>query len=319
MKAHVRKLALLLLSFVACGSSALAQHAGGMLPLSRVQRILFLGNSITYAGGYISFFESHLILANLRGHAEVINLGLPSETVSGLSEPDHADGKFPRPWLFDRLPRILEKVRPDIVFVCYGMNDGIYLPFDEERFNSYRAGIERLQRELDACGVRRVIFMTPPVHDDRDQGLDGYNLVLDAYSEWLLKQREKRGWEVIDLHFPMRDYLIERRRTDSLFKLAEDGVHPGDEGHWLIAKTILAHFAEDIGNDVTLETYMRNHPSLAAIHELVQQRQAMMKNAWLDDVGHDRPGMAKGLPIKEARKKYRQIGKMIRKSVKCSK
>ena len=40
---------------------------------------------------------------------KVINCGLPSETVSGLSEPDHAGGKFPRPDLHERLGRVLAK------------------------------------------------------------------------------------------------------------------------------------------------------------------------------------------------------------------
>jgi len=33
---------------------------------------------------------------------EILNLGLPSETVSGLSEPNHAGGAFPRPDLHER-------------------------------------------------------------------------------------------------------------------------------------------------------------------------------------------------------------------------
>ena len=65
---------------------------------------------------------------------EFINVGLPSETVSGLSEEGHAGGQFPRPDLHERLGRVLEQIRPDLVFACYGMNDGIYLPFNEERF-----------------------------------------------------------------------------------------------------------------------------------------------------------------------------------------
>jgi hypothetical protein len=95
--------------------------------------ILFLGNSITYAGGYIEDVEAWYLTRHPRHNIAFIDLGLPSETVSGLSEPGHADGRFPRPDLHERLRRVLEKVHPEVIFACYGMNDGIYLPFDQGR------------------------------------------------------------------------------------------------------------------------------------------------------------------------------------------
>src|SRR5690242_18458789 len=68
-----------------------------------VPHILFLGNSITYAGNYITDVEAYYITHNPQKKYEFINMGLPSETVSGLSEPGHAGGKFPRPDLHERL------------------------------------------------------------------------------------------------------------------------------------------------------------------------------------------------------------------------
>src|SRR5438045_2369180 len=96
--------------------------------LQTARRILFLGDSITYGGSYIDYLEGYLLTRFPEKHWEIINLGLPSETVSGLSEPGHAGGSFPRPDLHERLDRALEKVKPDLVFACYGMNDGIYFP-----------------------------------------------------------------------------------------------------------------------------------------------------------------------------------------------
>lgn len=59
----------------------------------------------------------------------LLNLGLSSETASGLSEPTHP---FPRPDVKTRIDRISEKTKPDVEFICYGMNDGIYHPQSEE-------------------------------------------------------------------------------------------------------------------------------------------------------------------------------------------
>ncbi|UFH53869.1 hypothetical protein [Spirosoma sp. KNUC1025] len=126
------------------------------------KRILFLGNSITYAGSYVTDIETYFVVHYPKQSYEFINVGLPSETVSGLSEPNHADGRFPRPDLHERLSQVLAQTKPDVVFACYGMNDGIYLPLDETRFRPYREGMKWLHTELEKIGAKRIIFLTPP-------------------------------------------------------------------------------------------------------------------------------------------------------------
>ena len=63
--------------------------------LKHVKRILFLGDSNTYAGGYVDIVDAYLHRALPDRNIEIINIGLPSETVSGLTEPNHAGGAFP--------------------------------------------------------------------------------------------------------------------------------------------------------------------------------------------------------------------------------
>src|SRR5207245_1329485 len=106
-----------------------------------VKRIVFLGNSITYAGNYIIDIEAYFITHYPGRHIEFVNVGLSSETVSGLTEPGHAGGRFPRPDLHERLDRVLAQTKPDLVFASYGMNDGIYMPFDTRRFSKFKEGI----------------------------------------------------------------------------------------------------------------------------------------------------------------------------------
>jgi len=102
---------------------------------TKVERVLFLGDSITWMGGYVNDVEVYFIVHYPNIHFIFINVGLFSETVSGLSELGHADGKFPRPDLHERLERVLGQTKPDLVFACYGMNDGIYMLFDSVRFH----------------------------------------------------------------------------------------------------------------------------------------------------------------------------------------
>jgi lysophospholipase L1-like esterase len=291
--------------------SAGQKHKTSPIPQT-VKRILFIGNSITYSGEYITNVETYLVTHYPGLKAEFINVGLPSETVSGLSEPGHADGKFPRPDLHERLARVLKQTKPDWVFACYGMNDGIYLPLDEERFTKYRDGITWLHNELEKAGVKKIIHLTPPVFDERKSNHPGYDQVLEVYSNWLLAQREKSAWNVIDIHGPMKSYLESRLLNDPSFALANDGVHPGATGHWIMSKEILMYLGElDIGKVESINDVLNTIPSGEQILGYVSDRQMMMKDAWLTRIGHQRPGMKVGLPLGKAKKKAKKIQKEI--------
>src|SRR5438128_1705444 len=134
-------LALGLAGSVGLGAQPAASQGAAILP-ANVRRVLFLGDSITYAGTDVVLVETYFLTRYPGRTMEFINAGLPSETVSGLTEEGHAGGKFPRPDLHERLGRLLDQTRPELVVACYGMNDGIYLPLNEERFAKFREGME---------------------------------------------------------------------------------------------------------------------------------------------------------------------------------
>lgn len=310
--------------YVVSALTVLSLHLGFFAmaqPFStKVKKVLFLGNSITYAGKYVADIEAYFMTNYPEQSIEFINIGLPSETVSGLSEPGHADGKFPRPDLHERLDRILEFAKPDLIFACYGMNDGIYMPFDEERFSKFKEGVNWLHNKVVAQGIR-VIHLTPPVFDDKRGGKEGYSAVLDRYSDWLLNQRETAKWEVIDVHYPMKKYLDAHRKLDESFSidgfaLAPDGIHPGDVGHWMMAKELLLYLGETNVTSAPDAITALQHPKGTEILALVFKKQGIMKDAVLTAVGHKRPGMKSGLSIEEARVKAAEIDSQIRKLIK---
>ena len=168
-------------------------------------RVVFLGDSITAAGHFVSYVEAHLRLQVKGDPVEVINLGLPSEGCTGLSEPDHP---FPRPNVHERLARALEKTRPDVVVACYGMNDGIYYPFSQDRFKKYQQGMQQLSRVVKKSGAR-LILLTPPAFDPLPLKLAGkllpagaekyawfaiyedYDDVIKKYADWLASRIEE--------------------------------------------------------------------------------------------------------------------------------
>ncbi len=292
---------------------ATAVRAADSAPMfAGVKQVVFLGDSITYSGAYVETIEAYVVTRFPERAVEFIDVGLPSETVSGLSEDGHAGGQFPRPDLHERLDRVLAQLKPDWVIACYGMNDGIYLPFDEGRFAKFREGIQRLRDKCAAAGAK-ILHVTPPTFDEVKGGHPGYSNTLDRYSDWLLGQRSA-GWDVVDLHGPMNRYLAEQRRKDPSFFLAGDGVHCGDVGHWIIARQILLHLgAKDLADADGPKAMLAAYPSGDALLKLIEQRQRMMKDTWLTTIGHQRPGMSKGLPLAEAQARAEKVSAQIKK------
>jgi lysophospholipase L1-like esterase len=278
------------------------------------KRVLFLGNSITYAGQYVTSVVAYCTLNYPGQQVEFMNAGLPSETVSGLSEQGHAGGQFPRPDLHERLDRVLQLTKPDLVFACYGMNDGLYMPFDQERFGKFKEGMNWLHDKIVGAGAR-IIHITPPVYDELRGGKKKYAEVLDRYADWLLAQRKAAGWEVADIHYPMKKYLEGHRKVDAAFNidgfyLAADGVHPGEVGHWLMAKELLLYMGEKqvaMAGDV-LATLKGNKKQ--ELLKLIAEKQNIMKDAWLTAAGHKRP-MKAGIPLEEAQKKAAELDEQI--------
>ena len=126
---------------------------------------------------------------------------------------------------------------------------------------------------------------------------------MHRYAEWIMLQG-KHVEMVIDLHSSVNQYLAYKRQTSPAFTLSEDGVHLNDEGHRVLANTIL----KDWGFDGISE----DKPELLA---LVAQRQKILHDAWLSHVGHNRPGVPVGPPLTEAHRQAQELHEtMVRMS-----
>jgi pimeloyl-ACP methyl ester carboxylesterase len=287
------------------------EHTGvGLSPaelLKESRRITFLGDSITASGVYVACFDAWLAAQKDATPHHVIDAGLPSETVSGLSEEGHAGGQFPRPDLAERLERVLALTKPDLVIACYGINCGIYEPFDSERFARYQRGMKNLKQAVEQHGARFVV-VTPPFYDDqRAPKPFSYNDVLDRYSDWLIERR-KEGWHVVDLHGPMTREVASRRAADPNFTFQPDGVHPNDAGQWFVARQLINWFGDDKSAAAATPNDMLASLGVPAdVFKLVQQRVNVLRDAYVAAAGHKRPGMAKGLSVTEAERQAEEL------------
>ena len=265
-----------------------------MLAAQGQPRVVILGDSIAYDGRWTSRVESALRLTPAYAEAFIVNLALPSETASGLSEAGHAGGAFPRPCIHDRLAAVLRQTKPTLVIACYGMNDGIYQPFDAANFTAYKQGMERLVATVRASGAR-IILLTPPPHgaDKTRTSPQDYDNVLEAFSGWL-NAKSAMGWDVIDIRPALRKSIADEQAVNPSFRYAADNVHPGDFGHQAIADAVLA------GLWPMLKLADKPEVGSAARIKSVSEAQQALKLAWLSQTGHKRPGIPKGLPLAEA-------------------
>lgn len=223
--------------------------------------ILFLGDSITRDGRYVRQIEGELA-KQAPGAWRVINHGKNSETVSNLSEAYHP-GR--RPCVFARLDEEL-KLKPDWVVACYGINCGIYHPFNEKRFAAYKEGMEKFLKTAHAAGAKVVLLTSPPYaamgpfpegadnaakeaivekasaeaerEAEKDPNKFGYrtpfpyyDYVMAKYAKWLLTLDNGKDVFVVDLREPMLSKLKETHDRDP--------IHPNGLGHSIMAETFL--------------------------------------------------------------------------------
>lgn len=214
------------------------------------ETVVFFGDSITQNGQYVNYVEAFLLTRYPTKQFRVINHGISSETVSGTSEPDHQPR---RPDAHPRFARDVAAWKPDVVVACFGMNDGNYHPFDEQRFAKYQSGVRRLiARVREEAGAKKLTILTPPPYDPyRRTVLDpnaksfgykfafiGYDDTLTRYSQWLASLSGP-GLLVADDHAAIDAHVRKRREELVSYSVSPDAIHPNATGHWLMAQTLV--------------------------------------------------------------------------------
>ncbi len=258
------------------------------------ERILFFGDSITQAGHYVNYVEAFLLTRYPDKEFTIINHGISSETLSGLSEPDHDP---PRPCALDRFTRDVSNWKPDIVVACFGMNDGIYQEFDEHRFAAFRRGVFTLiQRVRTEIPGRRLILMTPPPFDpyrrtvgDAQAKAFGYKYpaidydnVLTKYSEWLVTLAHD-DLTVVDIHKPMNEQLHMLRTRLASAYFAEDGVHPSIQGHSAMAWLLLSRCWSD-NREVTELELLAHFEQVGDLLPRLEKRNQARYDLWRERI-----------------------------------
>ncbi len=134
---------------------------------------------------------------------------------------------------------------PTVVTVCYGMNDGGYGGMNDGIGKTYRDAQSTIVDKFKAAGVHLIVLGAGAVdsdtfHKSPEQAVV-YNKTLGALSDIDKEIADKQGATFTDLHGIMVDVMTKAKAAigPTYDVCGGDGVHPGWNGHLIMAYAYL--------------------------------------------------------------------------------
>jgi len=198
-------------------------------------RVVFYGDSITQDGGYARFVEEYVRTRFPQWDVRFYNAGVGGDTVKGGSAGP----------IDVRLERDVIALKPTVVTIMLGMNDGGYKPFDPMTLaifgEGYRAIVAKLQQALP--GVRLAFIRSSPFDDVArpPQFAPGYDDALRRLGCYVTTLGAKEKATVVDFRDPLNAGVaaVLKDNPDLARQVLPDRVHPGPAGHIVMGATLL--------------------------------------------------------------------------------
>ncbi|HLX65301.1 MAG TPA: SGNH/GDSL hydrolase family protein [Planctomycetota bacterium] len=203
--------------------------------LKEGQRVAVVGDSITEQKQYSKFIELYLTGCLPQLNLHVIQLGWGGETAAGFAR---------------RMENDLMPYHPNVVTTCYGMNDGGYRKFDDGIGKNYETPMRDILTRLKKAEAV-VVVGGPGAVDSRffrfnkDEPVTAmsvtYNDNLKHLDEIAKKLAVEFGFNHANVHDLMAEAQIEAKKKfgPDYDVCGHDGVHPGPNGHLLMAYAFL--------------------------------------------------------------------------------
>ena len=213
------------------------------LKISKVMKILFLGDSITAGAGLNTKEEMFTTLVGKLTNAQIVNYGVGGTRIARNSAPSE-DPSYDNDFL--RRAEDMDKTA-DFVFVFggtndYGHGDAPIGDVSDETPYTFCGAVNLLSRYLvNNYGKDNVCFILP-LHrrnEDNPFGEGNKKIKSGTLSEYITAEiivLEKNGVKYLDLR---NDFPPEK-----LDKLTIDGIHPNAKGHKLIADRVCEYLNE---------------------------------------------------------------------------
>jgi lysophospholipase L1-like esterase len=192
--------------------------------------VVFFGDSITEAGGYIRELRERLDAARPDHGITLVNRGH-----SGYRVPD----------IRPLLQKEVLDADPDVVVIYIGINDvwhsarGRGTPKEE-----YEAGLREMVTRCRDAGAA-VVLCSPSIIGEFPRGSNPLDAMLDEYAGISKRVAEETGATFCDLRAAFFDYLSEHK-TDRSDRgvLTNDGVHMLPAGDRLLIETMAGAMGE---------------------------------------------------------------------------
>lgn len=194
------------------------------VPLGDEETIVFFGDSITQQNLYTAYIETFLTARFPHKRLLFWNAGI------GGNKVDDALARFDR----DVAP-----LKPTLVVVNFGMNDGKYVPPDATIREHYKQQLDALVAKILNSGARPVLCTPPAANRFFALYLEAYNETLAGLAQAVKEVAEKHKQPVIDLFAGFRPFAEQAAPNPILIP---DGVHPNEAGHLLLAAPALQAF-----------------------------------------------------------------------------
>jgi lysophospholipase L1-like esterase len=194
-------------------------------------RVAIVGDSITEQKLYSVFIEDYLLMCRPKQHLQTMQFGWGGETSWGF---------------FARMSDDLQPYKPTVATTCYGMNDGGYGPLKDENRQRYADSMNKIVAAMKEAGVRFIVVGSPGAVDTTSFKVLGtkpevYNKTLAELSDVARDVAEKQGVAFADVHGVMMDVMTRAKEKfgSDYFVAGKDGVHPGANGHLVMAYAFL--------------------------------------------------------------------------------
>ena len=222
----------LFISALTCVQVFAAEQRDG---LRKGDLVAVCGDSITEQLRYSVFLGTYLLACKPQEDLGTMSFGRSGEKAEGFLQ---------------RIPDVVA-VHPTVATVCYGMNDGGYLPLDRNTIDNYRKNATKVIQSLKDNGVRFIALGSPGLVDtDRfpqppwsltiSTKASEYNETLGELAKTAEQVAKENGVAFADVHTWMEKGMREaKRKYGSNYLVAPDGIHPEASGHFIMAHAFL--------------------------------------------------------------------------------
>jgi lysophospholipase L1-like esterase len=227
--------------------------------LKQGQRVAVVGDSITEQKLYSRYIEDYLLACLSDLELQVIQLGWSGERAPGFAA---------------RLENDCLPFEPDVVTTCYGMNDGLYRPYQPSIGRTYEQAMRQIVSKLQLAGA--VVAVGSPGAVDTFT-FKRNNLPPAVYNDNLAHLRDiareiarDTGMPFANVHDPM---ILAQLKAKPILGEAydvcgKDGFHPRPNGHLVMAYAFLKALGVD-GEIGTITVDMKGDATATDGHRVV--------------------------------------------------